>query len=374
MSALSRRLISFPLLIAGCLVAWALSPLLLVGALLIDALRRHLHTTRFVVFVVVMLTAELMGTLAGVCVGRNVRANYAVQRAWGTQLWRVGSWLWGVKLRVTGDALPAGPFVSFWRHASYADNVLPIVIMASPQRFPRYVLKYELLWDPCLDLVGNRIPNVFVRREGGADAQLADLARLAATAGPQDFVVLYPEGTRFSPERQARARAKVPAAWQEAAARLTHTLPPRPAGALAMLESGLDVVFVAHVGLEGTARLGSLLSGACLGRSVEVNLRVVRAADIPEGKEARIAWLYAEWEIVNDFVAGGGARTQRQHGPVKWLKSLDSFRAGPPQSPVGCEPRSRVTKPATTARKFQPAQRSAKPGARLRRAPGLTGR
>ena len=28
----------------------------------------------------------------------------------------------------------------------------------------RYVLKRELLWDPCLDIVGHRLPNAFVRR------------------------------------------------------------------------------------------------------------------------------------------------------------------------------------------------------------------
>ena len=29
----------------------------------------------------------------------------------------------------------------------------------------RYVLKRELLWDPCLDIVGQRVPNIFVDRD-----------------------------------------------------------------------------------------------------------------------------------------------------------------------------------------------------------------
>ena len=41
----------------------------------------------------------------------------------------------------------------------------------------RYVLKRELLLDPCLDIVGNRLPNCFVARSG-ADAQ-ADIDKVA---------------------------------------------------------------------------------------------------------------------------------------------------------------------------------------------------
>jgi 1-acyl-sn-glycerol-3-phosphate acyltransferase len=299
----ARRLLSFPLLWAACLLAWALSPALLALALVADVFRRRLRTTRFFAFVLVLLTAELAGVVAALSIGREARVNYALQRAWAGQLWGWAARLYDLKLEVGGDPLPRGPFSSFWRHASYADTVLPIVTMASPARFPRYVLKHELLWDPCLDLVGNRLPNRFVRREAGGDEQLVDLAALARTCGPQDFVVLYPEGTRFSYARQARARARVPEAWRAAADALTHTLPPRPAGALAVLDAGHDVVFVAHAGLEGSARLGSLLRGAILGSTVRVHFRVVRAADVPATREDRIAWLYAEWAKVDAFVA-----------------------------------------------------------------------
>ncbi len=300
---LARRLLSFPLLVLTCLVAWAASPALLVAALFVDVFRGRLLTTRFLAFVLVLVTCELAGLVAGISIGTEPRVNYALQRAWAGQLWGWACRLYGMKLEVSGDPLPRGAFVSFWRHASYADTVLPIMTMASPSRFPRYVLKRELLWDPCLDLVGNRLQNLFVQREGGTDAQLAELASLATTASSQDFVVLYPEGTRFTPARQAHARERVPAEWKEAALALSHTLPPRPAGALALLDAGHDVVFAAHTGLEGAAKLGGLLSGRVLGSTVRVHLRVVRAADIPKGREERIAWLYAEWARVNAIVA-----------------------------------------------------------------------
>ena len=38
----------------------------------------------------------------------------------------------------------------------------------------RYVLKHELRWDPCLDIVGWRLPNAFVRR--GAQDTAGDVA------------------------------------------------------------------------------------------------------------------------------------------------------------------------------------------------------
>jgi hypothetical protein len=31
----------------------------------------------------------------------------------------------------------------------------------------RWVMKRELLWDPCLDIVGNRLPNAFIRHPSG---------------------------------------------------------------------------------------------------------------------------------------------------------------------------------------------------------------
>jgi hypothetical protein len=40
-----------------------------------------------------------------------------------------------------------------------------------------------------------------------------------------------------------------------------------------------------------------------LGSTARVHFRVVRAADIPKGREERIAWLYAEWARVNAIVA-----------------------------------------------------------------------
>jgi 1-acyl-sn-glycerol-3-phosphate acyltransferase len=305
---LRRRALTFSVLVAAFALGWAGAPLWLALAALVDGVRRRrLATVRFVAFVLGLLACEVVGVVVALGIGGDRLRNYALQRRWASALWRLGSTLWRLKLNVMGDPVPARPFVAFVRHASYADTLLPMLTMAGPARFPRYVLKAELRADPCLDLVGGRVPNVFVRRGAGDEGQLAEVAALASTAGPEDFVVLYPEGTRFTARKREAALARVPEAWRAAATALTHTLPPRPAGALALLDAGLDVVFVAHSGLDAANKLPSLLSGAVLGATFDVHLRHVKAADVPEGPEARLAWLYAEWARVDSFVAAAAA-------------------------------------------------------------------
>ena len=56
----------------------------------------------------------------------------------------------------------------------------------------RYVLKKELLFDPCLDIVGNRLPNYFVDR-GGQDSERArrGVAELVRDLGPDEGALIY---------------------------------------------------------------------------------------------------------------------------------------------------------------------------------------
>lgn len=308
---LRRRALTFSALALAFVVAWAGAPLWLLLAGIVDLVRRQkLATVRFIAFILGLLACEAIGVGVALTIGSDPGRNYALQRRWAGALWTLGSSLWRLRLTVSGDPLPPGPFVAFIRHASYADTLLPMLTMASPARHPRYVLKAELRADPCLDLVGGRIPNVFVRRGAGDDAQLAEVAALAATAGPQDFVAIYPEGTRFTPKKRAQMLARVPEPWRASAAALTHTLPPRPSGALALLDAGLDVVFVAHAGLDGVNKLPNLFSGGIVGQELRVNLRHVRAADIPADRDARIAWLYAEWARVDTFVREASPPTE----------------------------------------------------------------
>jgi hypothetical protein len=148
---------------------------------------------------------------------------------------------------------------------------------------------------------------------------VAAVARLAADLGPEDGVLIYPEGTRFSEAKRARVLATLEARGAavelERARRLRHVLPPRRGGPLALLEASArsatpaDALFCAHAGFEGGTTLGELLRGELIGRTVYIRFWRVRSAEIPSSPDSRTAWLSGEWEKVEGFVKDHTNRT-----------------------------------------------------------------
>jgi len=208
------------------------------------------------------------------------------------------------------EAFDGGPLLLFMRHATLIDTLLPAALVSRPHGLRlRYVMKRELRIDPCLDIVGDRVPNAFIRRglaDGSAErARVIDLAR---NLGSKDGVVIYPEGTRFTPERRARLMEKFSKAGESArlakAESFLHVLPPRLGGVMGLMDVApeADVVFCAHSGMERLTRLGDLFSGQVLGAKLRVRAWRVRAQDIPRTEVAREAWLEEEWRRVDRFV------------------------------------------------------------------------
>ena len=71
----------------------------------------------------------------------------------------------------------------------------------------RYVLKQELRYLPCLDIGGHGLPNVFVDRSGSDSAKaIREVSDLIATAGSDESVLIYPEGTRFTQKTRCVAQ------------------------------------------------------------------------------------------------------------------------------------------------------------------------
>lgn len=318
----TRRLVT----LSGLALAWVSLPVLLPLALLlgaaVDTLRRsRLARVRTALMVAALVVAEGVGVLAaaGVWVRWRwdqdaeawLRRNYALQRRWNLLLSQALTGLFALRWEVQGaEALDRGPLLVLIRHVSTADTVLPVVLLSVERGFNlRYVLKHELSLDPCLDIVGRRLPNAFVRRgEGGAEVD--KVAALADNLGPRDAVVLFPEGTRFSEEARARRLAELAGGDPEllALARgLRHTLPPKTAGALALLRRApqADVVFCAHTGFEGTRRLDDLLAGRLIGQTIRVRFSRVPAAEIPQGELATRRWLMARWGQLDAQVGEG---------------------------------------------------------------------
>lgn len=319
---LRRRAVTIPAVVLGFFVALALSPLLLVAAVVTDALRaagrRTWASVRLVLFGVGYLGTEVCGLvmLLGVwlsSLGRpHVRAarTWPVQRLYTAMHFASVKTLFSLRFVVEGAELAApGPLLVLVRHASIVDTLVPAVFLANVHHLRlRYVLKKELLVDPCLDVAGHWIPNHFVTRDGADSArEVAAVRALKSGVGADEGVLLYPEGTRFTKEKQRRAIEKLAGDAQalERAQRLRHLLPLKPGGALALLEAApaCDVLFVGHHGLEGFARIADIWRGALVGRTVTVRFWRERADSIPDGDDARLAWLSAHWQRLDDWLA-----------------------------------------------------------------------
>lgn len=300
-------------------LATCLAPLLLPLALIGDVVgRRRLAASRFFLFLLLVLTAESLGAAIALVIGADTRRNYALQRAWAGAIWAGATRIYGVQMAIEGDPLPTrGPLLLLARHATVADTLLPIILLGLPAHLrPRYVLKRELLWDPCLDVVGNRIPNLFVRRvrgEGGSsdDAQLQAMRALAAGMGAEDFAIIYPEGTRFTPEKREKLLHSEKPAIRARAERLRWLLPPRPNGVQSLLDGApeADVLWCAHTGMDAAAGLADFWAGGLIGAEIRVRFWLDPRAGVPIPHDERLEWLQARWERMDRWMAESTRRS-----------------------------------------------------------------
>jgi 1-acyl-sn-glycerol-3-phosphate acyltransferase len=163
------------------------------------------------------------------------------------------------------------------------------------------------LWDPCLDVVGNRLPNVFVDRQSAdSEREIAAVRALATGLGPSDGVLIYPEGTRFTPGKLARVMARIGERDPERHGRvrsLRRVLPIQLGGPSALLDAaGCDVVFLAHTGLDAAITLREVFAGALVGRRIRVAMWRVPVREIPRDRSAWSAWLDAQWARMDAWV------------------------------------------------------------------------
>jgi 1-acyl-sn-glycerol-3-phosphate acyltransferase len=329
-----RRLLTIPAIVLALGLVTGTLPALVLFALIFDLVRpvgrRTFVSIRLVVFLEVFLLAEVLGLavlgfvwLATLGSPARREANtWTVQRLYTGALFSAVKALFALRIAAEGAELAAegGPVVVMVRHASVVDVLIPAVFIANRHRIElRYVLKRELLFDPCLDVAGHFLPNHFVARDGADSQREIDAVRaLKAGIGAQSGVLIYPEGTRFTEGKRAKALARLrddPAALARAE-RLRHVLPVRPGGPLALLEAApaCDVLFVGHHGLEGASSIADIGSGALVGGTVRLKFWREDAASIPDGRDARLAWLAARWERLDDWIASVAASEGRITG------------------------------------------------------------
>lgn len=294
-------------------------PLLIIVAAITDMIRGGAWVlARGVVFFTFYFCCEVIGIVmsfviwlaSGVWMRRSrarfLRWNFELQQWWANTLARGAMRIFDLRIEVEGtDDLSRGPVIIFMRHASAADTLLPAMFISSPHGLRlRYVLKHELLLDPCLDIVGNRLPNTFVRSGAGDSFRVQ---RLMEGLGPRDGVIIYPEGSRFRRAKLERILAQMAekdAALYKRARGLRHVLPPRLGGPLGLLEhnQSADVIFCAHAGFDGVVDLRDFLRGALIHRTVRVRFWRVPFAAIPKTRAAQLDWLFAHWSRIDEWV------------------------------------------------------------------------
>lgn len=312
------------MIVAGAVLTVA-APLLILITLAVDlsrGRRNRFDSTRLLAAGLAYLWCEIIGLVALsvswlITIGsRRHRSSqaFAIQRWWARSVLGAVRSIYGISVEGTGTDALDPPFVLVARHSSIIDNLLPAWFISGPHRTHiRYVMKSELLWDPCLDVAGHRLRNHFIERgKGASEEELSALGRLAADLGENEGLLIYPEGTRSTPDRRAGALARLRSSGgrlAEMAAQFRAVMPPKPSGLHAILEStGAEVLVMAHRGLDGLAKLSDLWHGGLTGARVEVAFWRISRSQIPSGKTEQAEWLYRLWTQIDGWVT--------EHDPV----------------------------------------------------------
>ncbi len=313
-----RRAVSLTAVALYTLLVWSTCWITLPVAGVIDLVtgRRAWPSVRFVLLALGYPLMQIHGltfVLLTAPLAWHPRAFHWMDRfqvRWGSLAHRYLAKVYSMGLEVEGlEALEPGPVILLMRHTSQADTLLiPHIVGRGLNRSLRYVLKKDLRADPCFDLIGARGHHAFVSRGKDPQGDREQITWLLSELRPQDVPVIYPEGTRTSPEKRAkvikRLEEKGESELLEYAQRLRHLLPPRLGGVLAMLEDspGCDIVFCGHVGLEGASRFDLFREGELTHKTVRVIFWRVAWRDVPEDEGGRRRWILDQWQAMDDWV------------------------------------------------------------------------
>lgn len=206
----------------------------------------------------------------------------------------------GLRFEVSAPSpAPGRPVLLLARHAGVGDSLLMVFLITDAlQRVPRVVLKKALLWDPAMDLCIRRLGAYFIAAHGvSRGKQQQQLQSFAASLGPQDATLLFPEGRNWTPRRH-RAELEEAlsdgeperAAWLE---RHPRVLSPHATGVRRILATRPDcqVLIGGHQGLEDLRSVPIIWRALPLHRDIHVELRAVE----PPSDEHIADWLHDEW-------------------------------------------------------------------------------
>ncbi len=318
----SRRALTLPAIFLIVCVYAALLPLLLLYSLGSDVLRGRAATLplcRFHLFLFGIVAHHILGLMilcgTWIC-SRFVPAKQRHQINLGVEIFfipkaiAIAEKVYSMKIELDNiECCAPGPVLLLSRHASILDTIMPIKLLGQAHGMGmRIVQKDQLLWNPLVDVASSRMPRTFVKRgSGNIEGPIRHMKHLLRGITDNEALVVFPEGSRFSELKKERIISKLeksdPKAAEKARA-LQQVLPVRPAGTLALIEDrpDLDIVFMAHTGLEYASQLEDFVRGALYKRTIRVKFWRVPAAEIPTDRDARIEWLHGEWGKVDEWI------------------------------------------------------------------------
>lgn len=315
---LRRRAVSVPGLMIATIVLTVATPVWLPIAVLVDVVRMRLRfpIARLLAFAVCWCWIELLGVVKAFGLwargrSRDQEAHYDLMASWSAALIKALGATTGIRPQIEGlDQVIDGNAIVLARHASLGDSLLSGWALTTEARLqPRYVLKNDLLYDPCLDIVGLRVPNHFLDRSAtDSSAELAELSRLASGIGPGVVGVIFAEGTRANATKRKRAIDKIAERDPRRAERLAelrHLLPPRPAGSIALVDGapGADIVLAWHIGFDGLDSFSGMIDRLAEPMTpARFVLRRVQRSEVPSG-DGFPAWLDEQWLRMDAEVA-----------------------------------------------------------------------
>ena len=195
------------------------------------------------------------------------------------------------------------------RHAGPGDSFLLVQQLLSVYgRRPRVVMKASLQFDPIVDVLGNRLPNVFVQhRASGERIFIEQIERMARDLGDDGALVIFPEGANWTPSRWRRAIRRLELTdhrdLADRARQMPNVLPPRPGGTFAAIGArpDADVIFVAHAGLDTILSIGDVFRRFPVDQVIRATWWRVPVDQVPRGadQEAQVQWLYEWWERID---------------------------------------------------------------------------
>lgn len=320
-------------LMVSCVIFSAVSLTLLVPLwfpllLVVDVVRRkwRFPLCRFTSFGLLWTWMETAGVIGAFSFwiagrGRDQDLNYRLQAWWTRGVLASLRRTVGLKINVEGAPQPGGgPYVAFCRHASLADSLMSAwVFITHCNLKPRYVLKRELKMDPCLDIVGHRLPNYFVdRNSSNLSVELLGIEQVAIALDVGDIAVIFPEGTRANSQKRtsglALLRERSPERF-ERLENLKYLLPPKSLGASALLSAvpNATVLTMWHSGFDGMDTFKGIVRQLAKS-AIQVQVKIVahQRSTVATG-EAFIAWLDTQWALMDESVARHLSETNIVH-------------------------------------------------------------